>query len=212
MCSMGYNRTTEKMSKKKIFVCVIAIIVIASTAFCQSDNQDKSHKTYMIMGVDCNGNIKDVIENFKRIGYDKVSPLNEHYVLASSEKSLSKIVLFIANDRIDHIALYQYYGSNYAYYPSWDALKNGIINLGNMLAEEYSVDHVNHFEFSNPYTEGDGKEFEAICSKNAIIFSYMETPKQDSDLGAIKIRTSTADPKKMWIITEFLRLDNLYEK
>ena len=64
MCSMGYNRATKKMRIKKKILCVITMLVMIPTVFCQSNNQHMSNKTYMMMGIDCNGNVKDVIEKF----------------------------------------------------------------------------------------------------------------------------------------------------
>ena len=212
MSSIGYNRATKEMKTMRIFVCAITILVIATTVFSQTNNQTTSIKTYMVMGIDCNSNVNDVIEKFKKIGFDIVSPIEKNYVLESSEQSLSKIVIYIANDRIDHIQLFQYYGPKYAYYPNWSALKNAIIELGNKFAKEYNVLHVNRFEFTEPYKEGDGKEFNAICNSNAAVFSYMETFNQESDLAAIKIRTSKADPNKIYIVTDFWRTENLNKK
>ncbi len=166
----------------------------------------KSHKTKIndkciVMDIDVNCSVQIAMQRFAQKGFEIVD--NDQYILKGQFLNRTATVQLTPskqNKFIGWVAVYLGYDNNKSY-PSWEILKNDLIQISEEIQRIYGVKYVSSYEFKSPYKEGDGNEFSAICSEKANIFTALYPNKDGVFL--IKTYPTSISIDKMLIIVHF---------
>lgn len=146
------------------FGLAIALSIIAFSSDCLAQ--------FKVLGIDVDCSMAEAIQKFEKAGYTKVDGKDLLLGKYWGRTVLVNLTLDKQRNAVGWVGVW-FKSESGSSYRSWSVMKKDIMMLSNKLKDKYKEDITVTFEFTAPYSEGDGREFEAACSEKADLGAAM---------------------------------------